>query len=409
MHRLHRLIRVLAVPVALVALLAAAGPARAAPGDWWQFGSTAANTRYNPNETTIGPANAGRLVLGAEQAPTLGPGWNASQASAVAVAGGRAYVQVGDTEGGGSALLAYDAAAFGSPPLWEQRSGCGSPSPTVHLGMVFVGAFACRPSGDDGGVRAFDATTGRQLWYSHLLGIGNGTENAGNVAATSGAIYFGLYANAAYGGDNALLSLDARTGAVRWQVPGVFGAPAVAGGRVFAGAGANLQARSSSTGALLWSRPGGTFGVMPAVTGGVVYSIGLESGAWRLFARSAGNGSLRWKRALPGSGGLAVAGGRVVVATGSGLRAVDAATGAPRWNLAVAASGSPAVANGLVYAGLEQGIGAWRLSDGAQLWRTGAIPYGSPSVSSGRVYASAVTAAGPDRYVALVDQFRLGG
>ena len=188
MHRLHRLIRLLVVPVALAALLAAAGPAQAAPGNWWQFGYTAANTRYNPNDTTIGPANAGRLVVGAEQAPTLGPGWNASQAS-----------------------------------------------------------------------------------------------------------------------------------------------------------------------------------------------------------------------------GVAVAGGRVVVASGSGLRAVDAATGALRWNLAVAAAGSPAVANGLVYAGLEQGIGAWRLSDGAQRWRTGAIPYGSPSVSSGRVYASAVKAAGPDRYIALVDQFRLDG
>jgi outer membrane protein assembly factor BamB len=186
------------------------------------------------------------------------------------------------------------------------------------------------------------------------------------------AIYCSLYANAAYGGDSALLSLDARTRAVGWQVPGVFGAPAVAGGRVFAGAGANLQARSSSTGALLWSRPGGSFGVMPAVTGGVVYSIGLENGAWRLFARWAGNGALRWKRAVGGSGGLALAGGRVVVATGSGLRAVDAATGAPRWNVAVAAAGSPAVGNGLVY-------------------------------------ASAVKAADPDRYVALVDQFRLGG
>ena len=409
MHRLHRLIRLAAVPVALVALLAAAGPAQAAPGDWWQFGYTAAGTRSNPNETTIGAANVARLVVGAEQLPTLGPGWNAAQASGVAVAGGRAYVQVGDSEGGGSAVQAYDAAAFGSPPLWERRSGCGSPSPTVHLAMVFVGAFACRPSGDDGGVRAFDAATGRELWYSHRLGIGNGTENASNVAATSGAIYFGLYANAAYGGDNALLSLDARTGAVRWQVPGVFGAPAVAGGRVFAGVGASLQARSSSTGALLWSRPGGTFGVMPTVTGGVVYSIGLENGAWKLFARSVSNGALRWKRAVGGSGGLAVAGGRVVVATGSGLRAVDAASGALRWSVAVAASGAPAVANGLVYAGLEQGIGAWRLSDGAQRWRTGAIPYGSPSVSGGRVYASGVKVAGPDRYVAVVDQFRLGG
>jgi outer membrane protein assembly factor BamB len=97
---------------------------------------------------------------------------------------------------------------------------------------VFAGSIACRPSGDDGGVRALDGATGQLLWYSHSLGIGNGTEDAGNVAATDGAVYFSGYANAVYGGDNALLSLDARTGAVRWQRAGVFGDPAVAGGRV---------------------------------------------------------------------------------------------------------------------------------------------------------------------------------
>jgi len=408
MHRLHHLIRLLALPLALVALLAAAGPAQAAPGDWWQFGFTAANTRFNPNETTIGPANVARLVVGAEQVPTFGAGATFAHGSGVAVAGGRAYVQVGDFESGTSALLAYDTGAFQSPPLWQQRSGCNNASPTVHLSIVFVGAIACRPSGDDGGVRAFDAASGRQLWYSQELGIGNGTEDASNVAATSGAVYFSLYENAVYGGDNALMSLDARNGAVRWRAPGVFGAPAVAGGRVFAGAGANLQARSASTGALLWSRPGGSFGVLPAVTGGVVYSIGLENGAWRLFARSVDTGALRWKRALPGSGGLAVAGGRVVVATGSGLRAVDAATGSLRWNVSVAASGAPAVANGLVYAGLQQGIGAWRLSDGVRRWRSGTVPYGSPSVSGGRVYATGVRFAG-DRFAVAVDQFRLGG
>jgi outer membrane protein assembly factor BamB len=148
----------------------------------------------------------------------------------VAVANGRAYVQVGDYESGSDALLAYDPASFGSPARWQQPSGCGSTSPTVHLGIVFVGSIACRPSGDDGGVRALDGATGRLLWYSHSLGIGEGAEDAGNVAATDGAVYVSIYANAAYGGENALLSLDARTGAVRWQVAGVFGDPAVAGG-----------------------------------------------------------------------------------------------------------------------------------------------------------------------------------
>jgi hypothetical protein len=56
------------------------------------------------------------------------------------VANGRANVQVGDYESGSDALLAYDPASFGSPARRQQPSGCGSTSPTVHLGIVFVGA-----------------------------------------------------------------------------------------------------------------------------------------------------------------------------------------------------------------------------------------------------------------------------
>jgi outer membrane protein assembly factor BamB len=404
----RRPLRLLVVLAALAATLLAAAPASAAPGDWWQFGYTAANTRFNPNETTIGAGNVGRLVVAARQQPTLG-GRNAAHASAVAVANGRAYVQVGDYESGSDALLAYDPASFGSPARWQQPSGCGSTSPTVHLGIVFVGSIACRPSGDDGGVRALDGATGQLLWYSHSLGIGNGTEDAGNVAATDGAVYFSGYANAVYGGDNALLSLDARTGAVRWQTAGVFGDPAVAGGRVLVGAGGQLQARSAATGALLWSRAGGTSLGSPTVTGGVVYALGTENGAPRLFARRADNGALRWKRPLGGQltgAWLAVAGGRVLATTSAGISAFDAATGAPRWSVAVAGASSPAVANGLVYAGLARGIGAWRLSDGVRRWTSGTVDYGAPVVSGGRVYASATTLVGGEP-VTYVDQFAL--
>ena len=188
-----------------------------AAGDWWQFGTTAAGTRSNPNETTIGAANVAPLVVGAEQVPTFGAGATFALAGGVAVAAGRAYVQVGDFESGTSALLAYGTGAFRSAPLWQQRSGCNNLSPTVHLSIVFVGAIACRPSGDDGGVRA-----------------------------------------------------------------GVFGAPAVAGGRVFAGVGANLQARSVGSGALRWNVAVAASGA-PAVANGLVYA-GLQQGigAWRL-------------------------------------------------------------------------------------------------------------------------------
>ncbi len=77
MRRSRRLARLVTLPVALAAVLAVAAPAAAVPGDWWQFGYTAANTRFNPNETTINEGNVGRLVVAAEHAwpcvcPSLG-------------------------------------------------------------------------------------------------------------------------------------------------------------------------------------------------------------------------------------------------------------------------------------------------------------------------------------------------
>jgi hypothetical protein len=400
----------LALLVALAAVLAVAAPAKAAPGDWWQFGYTAANTRFNPNETTIGPSNVGRLRIGARQTPLVGvPGSSPGvDATGLVVANGHAYVNAWGGEGTSGTLISYSV--NGLQEAWRQRTGCYSASPAVHLGIVFLGSIACRPSGDDGGVYAFDATTGQRLWYSQGL-IGQGEEDASNVAATNGAVYFSIYANAVYGGDNALVSLDARTGAVRWQAAGYFGTPAVAGGRVFVNALSGLEARSASTGALLWSRtPGGdVWWSAPAVSNGVVYVTGTENGVFKLFAYAATNGALRWTRTLSAQNynWLAVAGGRVLVATSSGLHAYDAASGAPRWSRAVAPYSSPAVANGLVYLGLQQGIGAWRLSDGARRWRFGTIPYGSPVVSSGRLYVSGVE-PNTGEGVAVVDQFQLG-
>jgi outer membrane protein assembly factor BamB len=404
----------MAAPLSVAALLAVAAPAGAAPGDWWQFGYTAANTRSNPNETTIGAANVGRLVLGAEHTFTRGDFQH--RAGGVAVANGFAYVQAWD-ETGSPRLLAYRPGSFQSAEVWRSQQGktCGNRSPTVHLEIVFVGSIACRPSSQDGGVFAYDGASGRLVW-SFTFDPAGGVDtvgDAGNVAATNGAVYFRTYDSLLggdQGNDNHLWALDARTGAVRWHVEGAvgnyFGDPAVAGGRLFVGTAAGLEARSTAIGALLWSRPGAAAGSAPAVTGGVVYSTGLENGAWKLFARRVDTGALRWSRALSGNAGLAVAGGRVLAATSAGLSAFDAASGVPGWSVAVAAASAPAVANGLVYLGLGQGIGAWRLSDGARRWRFGTIGYGSPVVSGGRVYVSGSTSVN-GQPIDVVDQFRL--
>jgi outer membrane protein assembly factor BamB len=417
MRRPHRPVRLLTLPIALAALLAVAAPAAAVPGDWWQFGYTAANTRFNPNETTLNEGNVGRLVVGAEHAFT--PGEYQHHTGGIVVANGLAYVQAWD-ENGNPRVLAYQTSSFQSPAMWQSQAGaktCGNRSPTVHLGIVFVGSRSCRPSSQDGGVFAFDGATGQLVWSFTFdpAEVVDTIGDAGNVAASNGVVYFRTYDSllgSQEGNDNKLWALDARTGAIKWRVQGdlgaYFGDPAVAGGRLFVGtASGRLQARSAATGALLWSRPGATRETVPAVTGGVVYSTGLENGVWKLFARSVDTGALRWKRALSSTAGLAVAGGRVLAATGAGLSAFDAATGTPRWSVAVAASGFPAVANGLVYLGLQQGIGAWRLSDGAQRWRFGTIGYGSPVVSGGRLYVSGFTSSNGQQ-TEVVDQFQLG-
>ena len=413
MRRSRRLARLVTLPVALAAVLAVAAPAAAVPGDWWQFGYTAANTRFNPNETTINEGNVGRLVVAAEHAFTPG---EFQHSTGVVVANGLAYVQAWD-ETGNPRLLAYQTSSL--QEVWRSQEGrtCGNRSPTVHLGIVFVGSRSCRPSTQNGGVFAFDGATGQLLWSFTFdpAQVVDTVGDAGNVAASNGVVYFRTYDSllgSQEGNDNNLWALDARTGAIRWHVQGALGAyfgdPAVAGGRVFVGTATGwLQARSTATGALLWSRLGATAGTVPAVTGGVVYSTGLENGAWKLFARSVDTGALRWRRALPSGAGLAVAGGRVVAATSAGLRAFDAVTGTSRWSVAMAAAGSPAVANGLVYLGLQQGIGAWRLSDGAQRWRFGTIGYGSPVVSGGRLYVSGFTFINGQQ-IEVVDQFQLG-
>ena len=421
MRRSHRRIHILVVLVALAAVLVVAAPAQAAPGDWWQFGYTAANTRFNPNETTIGASNVGGLVVGARHAFT--PGEYQHTTSGVAVANGFAYVQAWD-ESGFPRLLAYDIGSFQSSEVWRSQTGktCGNRSPTVHLGIVFVGSIACRPSSQDGGVLAFDGATGQLLWsftYDPAQVVDT-VGDAGNVAASNGVVYFRTYdslVGSQEGNDNNLWALDARTGAIKWHVQGeigaYFGDPAVSGSRVFVGTtDGRLQARSAATGALLWSRPGAVarpfYGdAAPSVSGGVVYSVGVEAGTWRLFARSVDTGALRWKRALTGAAGLAVAGGRVLVASSAGLSALDAATGALRWRVAVAAAGSPAVANGLVYLGLQQGIGRLApVGRGAAV----AVRHGllcSPVVSGGRLYVSGGTLVN-GQWVEVVDQFQLG-
>lgn len=416
MRRSRRLARLFTLSVPLAALLAVATPAAAVPGDWWQFGYTATNTSFNPNETTIDEGNVARLRVAAEHFPVLEQtGANAKVATAATAANGTAYVNAYDLETQATELLAYDPQTL--TVRWRRSQvGCERRAPTVHLGIVYVGGSTCEHSSGDGAVRAFDGATGAPLWAY------TGNENVGSVTATGGVVYFSAWSSLGEP-SNDLLAVDAVTGQQRWHVHPVeiTGKPAVAGSRLYVKRPGVLEVRSSATGALLGSVPVGeqvassTAVVEPVVAGGVVYTYGLETGAWKLFAVDASSGSVRWKRALGGSPQTAkpaVAYGKVFVHRPGAVRAFDAATGAPRWTTPVAGDSSafpasPAVANGLVFVGLQQGIAAFRQTGGALLWRSGTIEYGDPVVAHGAVYAPGFVPEGGGS-VAVVRVFRLG-
>jgi outer membrane protein assembly factor BamB len=182
------------------------------------------------------------------------------------VANGFAYASAWNYEGGTSAPARLPDGLVPGPGRLRRQLANRPPGDRVR-GRHRLSSIA----GDDGGVRAFDGATGQQRWYSHLLGIGNGTEDAGNVAATDGAVCFSMYANAAYGRDNALLSLDARTDAVRRRVAAAgASSPAVATRLVLAGLAQGIGAWRLSDGVRRWRYGSAVYGA-PVVSGGRLY------------------------------------------------------------------------------------------------------------------------------------------
>ncbi|WP_231639079.1 PQQ-dependent dehydrogenase, methanol/ethanol family [Sphingomonas profundi] len=131
-------------------------------------------------------------------------------------------------------------------------------TPLVVDGVIYVAT-------DWSIVKAIDATTGRELW-SYDPGVRTSMVNAccgpvnRGVAAWRGRIYVGAL-------DGRLIALDARTGALRWQVRTtdasrpytITGAPRIIRGKVIIGnGGADLGVRGyvsaydAETGALAW-------------------------------------------------------------------------------------------------------------------------------------------------------------
>jgi outer membrane protein assembly factor BamB len=120
-----------------------------------------------------------------------------------------------------------------------------------------------------------------------------------------------------------------------------------------------IYALNASTGVELWSYAA-TNGVYsaPAVANGVVYASAYDSS---VYALNASTGALLWSNAGAGNGdnfSPAVANGVVYVGSGEGfVYALNASTGARLWSYIVGSvvGTSPAVADGVIYVGTDDG------------------------------------------------------
>lgn len=156
--------------------------------------------------------------------------------------------------------------------------------------------------------------------------------------------------------DSTLYAFDARTGEKLWATPdgqpeaASSTSPAVAGGLVVLGAGANLEAFDAATGQLQWkfTAVGGVITSSPAIAGGVVYVAFQDSHAYAFDLKT---GKQLWATQLGGvpvAGPLAVAAHTVYVSANA-LYALDRSSGDIRWRSGSGPLNAPVVAGDMVY------------------------------------------------------------
>ena len=176
--------------------------------------------------------------------------------------------------------------------MWTANAGKGEERlglqqvPVVEGGRVFAAAV-------EGGVRAFDLQTGKQVWqYKSDLRL------SGGPGAGQGLVVVGTL-------DGQVVALDATTGIEKWQVKvpnEVIAAPAIAQGLVFVRTNdGRVSALSAETGERRWfwthELPSLTVrGNAPVVVGPGVLFAGSDDGT--LTALSANDGRPLWTQTV---------------------------------------------------------------------------------------------------------------
>ena len=297
--------------------------------------------------------------------------------------------------------------------LWEDtvsggRSEGQANSVVTAAGRVHVAGFISDEESSIALVRTYDEATGALLWDSRFAIA----QELGDLALEDGRLFATAFVSRGHdlgSREWAVVAYDAASGAELWQDvrdDGPFGQAwslATADGRLFAaGTGSTdasstafvVRALDAATGAQLWADspgPSGADGSFAIAVGDArVFAAGPVDGHVRLVAYAQEDGRELWSATgaeLPyfgRIGGLAFAGGRVLLATDLHdevlVQAWDAASGALVWQRSVGPDdpgktfGEVAIAAdervGVIgYSSEGQHLIAWDAATGAPLWR----------------------------------------
>ena len=303
-------------------------------GNWGDLAAVeiAVQGDATPSWPMIGhnPQHTG-FVEGSEVAPPFRSMWSpdlGSDPSGIAAANGALYA-THRYHSGGAALSALDAET--GETRWTYGFGSVTiGAPAFAYGLVFVQTNDHTPGSY---VWALDAETGAVRWqtpYDAQWSQGSGPTVAAGKVFVNGGYYGGMYAYDAFSGEELWF----------FNLPQISDwTPAYADGVVYAGPGS--YAVDAETGALLAQYPNS--GLTPVIHDGTLFTTSPVS------AIDLETGSVRWS--VDGYLEPAIGYGMVFVPYGSGLRAYDEATGTLRWNidLGYTAEGSPLLANGYAF------------------------------------------------------------
>lgn len=259
-------------------------------------------------------------------------------------------------------LVAIDPAS--GSVQWRQALGApATGAPTVANGMVYV-------SGRDGTAWAIRAADGKVAWQFGATPSASGMQGAASPAATGGEVIFAF-------GSTEILAVQPKDGVPVWRtsvagkrvgfgygaVSDITGDPVIAGNITYVG---NQSGRSAAldtaTGNRIWTSSEAAYGPMLPVGG----SVFLISDQAKLVRLDAATGEKIWAVDMPlytktreksraritAHYGPALAGGRLVVASGDGvLRLVNPSDGslAGMVDLPGGAASAPAFAGGVMY------------------------------------------------------------